>query len=625
MAIGNKGFYATTQAPNVDFGAMVDKGIDKKLARDAAEDAARAKAKADKAKAIQEDLDEIGKVDYFKQTGLDGADAAGFSYIDSQRKKQADLIRKFKDTQNKEYKNAAEQITKDVSVVGDTFNALSGHLNKVAENEVKQDGGYYDSKSLEDFYKMNEKFENGDFAVRSDKSGRPVMVVFDRDEKGNVIPESIQNFNSKEVLGEPLLKSQKENTISEFKKTYEQDYSKEATSAVSSEARKTIGENLKTRIGNAADVLMANSNEAKIWYRDKYGENLKGELTEDQEKLWKEDLVKDFESAYPEWFEGTQKQWTQPSGSGKITVNTSKDASVVNAAPGKFISQEGTTNDKGVLDGAAFVSIKDNKNKNIKISDNRTVQGLYYGAEGAYVAVKKIDTEGVSAGINTKAPGVINEETGKEEGAVNVNASVRDSGKGVETFYYAEGTAEYKEVMDQLQDGKDAKTRAYNVYIAEAEKNLPTETIRDIKYEITPYLIRSVYKKYDPKVDRDEIVPFIQNKFLGNQDAFIEWFYDKYKNKVKFKRNKQDAVAYINKHNPRQKRQEDDYKAAIQKEDRKIKDKSRSEGKNRAGIENPQEKEEKKAKSNKKSLAQIKKENPNLSSSEAIKMFKNQK
>ena len=89
MAIGNKGFYATTQAPNVDFGAMVDKGIDKKLARDAAEDAKRLKAKADKDKALKDDLDEIGKVDYFKQTGLDGADAAGFSYIDSQRKKQA--------------------------------------------------------------------------------------------------------------------------------------------------------------------------------------------------------------------------------------------------------------------------------------------------------------------------------------------------------------------------------------------------------------------------------------------------------------------------------------------------------------------------------------------------------
>ena len=75
-------------------------------------------------------------------------------------------------------------------------------------------------------------------------------------------------------------------------------------------------------------------------------------------------------------------------------------------------------------------------------------------------------------------------------------------------------------------------------------------------YEITPRLIRSVYKKYDPEVDRDEIVPFVQEKFLGNQNAFIEWFDEKYKNKVKFKRNKEGAVDYLNKKFPPQKKQE---------------------------------------------------------------------
>ena len=135
MAIGNKGFYATTQAPNVDFGAMVDKGIDKKLARDAAEDAKRLKAKADKEAKKKKLSVEWDKV---KQTGRNMYDTSTNSYVKKTISDTQALLRQYDASNDPEERAMLEDKIKmnelNVQTLAGSTDVFKGLIDKVTGN-----------------------------------------------------------------------------------------------------------------------------------------------------------------------------------------------------------------------------------------------------------------------------------------------------------------------------------------------------------------------------------------------------------------------------------------------------------------------------------------------------------
>lgn len=189
MAIGNKGFYATTQAPNVDFGAMVDRGIDKKLARDEAEEAkkanqeaAKAKAKADKVKDLKWDLN-------LEKTGRNVLDSSmRDTFLDMKR-----FAGDAKRNGNVDGFNAYMEEAQNLINYVDSFNKTS---ELVANNPDE-----FSPAFLERYNDFGRYYNKGDVQFAY-KDGEMKYRTIERDANDKVINTS--DFKSAaEVLGEP--------------------------------------------------------------------------------------------------------------------------------------------------------------------------------------------------------------------------------------------------------------------------------------------------------------------------------------------------------------------------------------------------------------------------------------
>ena len=201
MAIGNKGFYATTQAPNVDFGAMVDKGIDKKLARDAAEDAKRLKAKADKEAKKKKLSVEWDKV---KQTGRNMYDTSTNSYVKKTISDTQALLRQYDASNDPEERAMLEDKIKmnelNVQTLAGSTDVFKGLIDKVTGNL-----GNYNEDSADFFTNLMTNVDKGNVRVYSDENGMQMYEVFDTDPNDDI--DDSYTISASDLMKEPMLAS----------------------------------------------------------------------------------------------------------------------------------------------------------------------------------------------------------------------------------------------------------------------------------------------------------------------------------------------------------------------------------------------------------------------------------
>jgi hypothetical protein len=269
MAIGNKGFYATTQAPNVDFGAMVDKGIDKKLARDEAEDAKRLKAKADEDAARKSKLNRTWAKT--KDLGRDMADESVHSAILDLKARGGQAKRMYESTGDPQY---LAEYNRAYDVV-DNMASFTTQASKSIENITKLIG---DGKINEDFADEWEdaltSINDGKYAIRIDKNGNGVIDYFKTNADGEI--ETTKSVGLTEVLKEPMKSfdwfSEKKN----FLDTVELDENTKSSYYTRSETTKLIDERIGKQVDGYVDELSKDESAMAEWFVNRNGGGREG-------------------------------------------------------------------------------------------------------------------------------------------------------------------------------------------------------------------------------------------------------------------------------------------------------------------------------------------------------------
>ncbi len=269
MAIGNKGFYATTQAPNVDFGAMVDKGIDKKLARDAAEDAKRLKAKADEDAARKDKLKRTWAKT--KDLGRDMADESVHAAVLDLKARGGQAKRMYESTGDPQYLaeyNRAYDVVENMA-------SFTTQASKSIENITKLIG---DGKINEDFADEWEdaltSINDGKYAIRIDENGNGVIDYFKTNADGEI--ETTKSVGLTEVLKEPMKSFDWFSEKKKFLDTVELDENTKSSYYTRSETTKLIDERIGKQVDGYVDELSKDESAMAEWFVNRNGGGREG-------------------------------------------------------------------------------------------------------------------------------------------------------------------------------------------------------------------------------------------------------------------------------------------------------------------------------------------------------------
>ena len=399
MAIGKTGGFASVTAPNVDFGAMTERFVDKELARDAANQAKRdAKKKAEEEAKLARRSELKEEFAEAKATNRSMYDVS----VRKEVKKQRDLATQYKNmyesTGNPKYKEMFENTKHVVSNIANSTEAVNKLLTRVADGV---DNDLYNSEDLERFDAIATNLKDGKYKIFTDEQGNPMVTFFDTDPNDDINNERTMPFS--DVLKEPLVKSKLTTLINTFVDKNDVDDITE-TSGLTTTQIKERTDRLDRNIDKYADKLSNNPVEFANWYIDNKGGqeayyDNKGSFTQDDFREFKEYIGSTIRDAYPNFKKVTKKQPKQSVGSGGSVIS---DDSSNRLNIDRVIQSSGGGN--SVSKGASSMTPSQEKGKGLwrkgggTSSREQLLLGYYYDQNGLKAVTEEIVDDSLSLG-----------------------------------------------------------------------------------------------------------------------------------------------------------------------------------------------------------------------------------
>ncbi len=486
MAIGNKGFYATTQAPNVDFGAMVDKGIDKKLARDAAEQAKRDKAKADeeaKKKKLELDWAEV------KQTGRNMYDVSATNYVKNTIKDTQALLRQYDASNDPRERAILEDKIKMNELNVQALASSTGNFKSLID-KVTGNLGNYNSDAVDFFENLMTSVDEGKVRVYSDENGRQMYEVFDTNPNDDI--DDSYTIPASDLMKEPMLAS----NYSAKKKAFVDGVQLEKTDS-GGRLKKTTTE-LKTpetmrQVETFAEQLTNDKAEMFKFFVDEHGGGAKGinAWNNRTDKEYKEYKDKFYKKTVDDVWEAIQQTITtsygspSSSGSGTPKINTGNLEVIFGTENDITKTKTGKTIDRGAADGSSFMPVSKSNGDPIKMSDNSQLSGFGRDAKGAFaVLLVKEDKGGSTQATTIDVPQDINGTGGEGQNkAPKIKLNLGDRESDAQTFkrvYVREGNPMFGEAV-KVEGYQQIDNKLFNDLVRRkrVELNLPKEDYSD--------------------------------------------------------------------------------------------------------------------------------------------------
>ncbi len=462
MAIGNKGFYATTQAPNVDFGAMVDRGIDKKLARDAAEEAARAKAKADKEAKKKKLTVEWDKV---KQTGRNMYDTSTNSYVKKTIANTQALLRQYDASNNPEERAMLEDKIKmnelNVQTLAGSTDAFKGLIDKVTGNLDN-----YNADAVDYFTNLMTNLDKGNARVYSDENGMQMYEVFDTDPNDDI--DDSYTISASDLMKEPMLASDYYTKKNDFVDNIQLQKDQRGSRFYNVTEEKKTEETMR-QVKVFAEKLTNDKAEMFKFFVDEHGGGAEGinawnNRTDEEYKEYKK---KFYDNTVNDTWEAIQGEKTlgfaaPTSDSGNKPKVTSGEVTTASSEGGEItVTKTGEIINRGYEDGSSVTPVSKSNMDAVKLAKG-VLTKTGYDSNGAFVVVLEPEEnrKGMTARINIAGQ---KEEDGSK--APSVSAGVSDSGTPKITKIYREGSDVYAEATGKFPNYKNVKNKNYNDFV----------------------------------------------------------------------------------------------------------------------------------------------------------------
>lgn len=409
--VGKKGTFATVQAPNVDFGSMAERGIDKRYAR---EEARRKEAEAKKvaaAKARQEAkiarANEIkGDINAAKATGRSAVDISNRRFVDQARDNAYAAKKKYIETGDPKYKKEFDDQVYQVENLANSIDNMNNLLTSVSENYDN-----YNPKFLPEFEKLFTGINKGNVNITT-KDGNMMVTTYDLDPNGDVIDMRTQSIT--DVLQEPIKASKYQDVKKDFMDLNKPD-DITTVQGLTTTRKKEVTDRLEGRIDVFADKLSKDPNEFADWYvnvngLDEYNKN-KGNFTQEDFDSFKNDIKQDIKESYPIFRDVSRVQPRTPA-----AKTPSKEIVTVTKTP-KTLGVSRTYNlaesddNYSLSPNAQFLNFKvkdKGKLSNVESTSGEkalTINTVYYDKGKLYVKVSEVETEGITGGISAEAGG----------------------------------------------------------------------------------------------------------------------------------------------------------------------------------------------------------------------------
>lgn len=296
MAVGTTGAFATVQPlQRNDIGdalQQVEENGFRYRAEKRLEDEKKAKAEADKQKALDDDLSKINA----QTTGYGSPDAVAIGAGSKLRDAVADKWREMQSGKisSTEYNIFKQNALSEISAI----DQANKRINTQASDYAKQVAdGKIDSAFAEDAKKFGGVYDNGNIYTEVGPDGKLVLIPFEKSQDGKIIPlgrSDVKSFGSNAFT--PIPNYDIESDMAGFRKSNEPDLT-ESLGYTTKTGTKGLTPRLERVIDAKVDAIVADPLTLASVYSKISGE-AKRILSEDEKKLAKDYLVKRYEGMY---------------------------------------------------------------------------------------------------------------------------------------------------------------------------------------------------------------------------------------------------------------------------------------------------------------------------------------
>ncbi len=458
MAIGNKGFYATVQAPKANIGDIAENAVDKKLARDAAKKKAKAEkeAKKEKLTAKWEDITQSNRSllsDTLTKTVFD-------------IKRRAVIANEmFAKTDDPKYKQEFLSYEAQMENLSDVTKARA-----IVEKDVQDNSEKFNRFALEDYNSVYNADSKGNVELYVSKEGGVMAKTWSVDEATGVATV-ISDVPFQENLKRPkLMAFDWDSNLKNFLDTVDLDEITESKYYTSSVFKKEIDERVKKQVKSKVNNLAENIDAVSDWWIKNNGNNVEAfrelksmgfkvgeEAVEEFKKEKEEEILqsiaetrKESKSRHIKDTDGNKPKIN----SGEVTTASSEGGEITVTKTGEIIS-------RGYEDGSSVTPVSKSNMDAVKLAKG-VLTKTGYDSNGAFVVVLEPEEnrKGITARINIAGQ---KEEDGSK--APSVSAGVSDSGTPKITKIYREGSDVYAEATGKFPNYKNVKNKNYNDFV----------------------------------------------------------------------------------------------------------------------------------------------------------------
>ena len=371
MAIGNKGFYATVQAPKANIGDIAENAVDKKLARDAAEKKAKAEKEAKKEKLTANWKD-------VKQSNRSLVSETLNKTIFDVKNKAVIANQMFNSTQDPEERNKYKQ--EFLGYVDQVANLASTmEARAIVEKEVQTNPERFNRFALENYNSVYDADSKGNVELYVSKEGSIMAKTWSVDEatgKATVISDVPfqENLKRPKIMAFDWDSNLKEflGTV-DLDKITEQDYY--TSSVYKEEVDKRVKKQVKSKVNNLAENIDAVSD----WWIKNNGNNVEAfrelksmgfEVGEEAVEEFKKEKEEEILQSIAKTIKESKSRYIDTDGDGGKKTVENGDGIISNAKQGRVltgVNAEGGKTTHFLGDKTMVSSVTTDKNKPIDL------------------------------------------------------------------------------------------------------------------------------------------------------------------------------------------------------------------------------------------------------------------